>query len=70
MILSLTLMGEEALHRVVTSGFENIYLAIQLGKDNKLGLFHGYKGVCKKIADIIHRNEQGRELRVYKANYL
>ncbi len=46
-------IDEEALHRIVISESDKIYLTKQVDEDNKEGLFRGYKSVCKKIAKIL-----------------
>lgn len=46
-------IDEEALHRIVISESDKIYLTKHVDEDNKEGLFRGYKSVCNHIATLI-----------------
>lgn len=46
-------VDESALHEIVISESEKVYLTKQVDADNKDGLFRGYKSLCKKISLII-----------------
>lgn len=46
-------IDESALHRIVISESDKTYLTKQVDEDNKVGLFRGYKSLCRKIADMI-----------------
>lgn len=47
-------LDEAALHRIVLIDAPKVYLTKAVDADNKEGLFLEYKGLCKKIAAIIH----------------
>jgi hypothetical protein len=46
-------IDEAALHRIVIAESNKTYLTKHVDKDNKQGLFRGYKDLCKHIADIV-----------------
>ncbi len=46
-------IDEEALSRIVISESDKTYLTKQVDEDNQVGLFRGFKSLCKKVADII-----------------
>ena len=46
-------VNEAALHRIVVAESNKTYLTKHVDKDNKEGLFRGYKDVCKQVATII-----------------
>nr|WKN34908.1 TetR/AcrR family transcriptional regulator [Tunicatimonas sp. TK19036] len=46
-------IDETALYRIVISESNKTYLTKQVDKDNKGGLFRGYKDLCKRIAAIV-----------------
>ncbi len=43
-------VDEEALYRIVVSELDKTYLTRWVDDDNKVGLFGGFKSLCKKIA--------------------
>lgn len=46
-------VDEVALHRIVLSESDKTYLTKQVDEDNKVGLFRGFKSLCKKIAAFV-----------------
>ncbi len=52
-------LDEAALHRIVIVDAPKAYLTKAVDTDNKEGLFLEYKGLCKKIAAIIHELAPG-----------
>lgn len=46
-------IDEEALNKIVLAESDKTYLTKQVDKDNKNGLFKGYKSLCDHIAELI-----------------
>lgn len=46
-------VDEVALHRIILSESDKTYLTKQVDEDNKVGLFRGFKSLCKKIAEFV-----------------
>ncbi|WP_258103890.1 TetR/AcrR family transcriptional regulator [Marinoscillum sp. MHG1-6] len=46
-------IDEGALQKIVIAETDKIYLTKQVDQDNQVGLFKGYKSICKKISDIM-----------------
>ncbi|MFY0600299.1 MAG: TetR/AcrR family transcriptional regulator [Cyclobacteriaceae bacterium] len=46
-------IDEVALQRIVIGESDKVYLTKQVDSDNKVGLFKGYKSLCRQISEII-----------------
>lgn len=46
-------IDEEALQRIVINESDKVYLTKKVDIDNKVGLFKGYKSLCRKISDLV-----------------
>jgi AcrR family transcriptional regulator len=46
-------VNEPALQRIVISESDKVYLTKRVDKDNKVGLFNGYKSLCHQISELV-----------------